>query len=128
MADASRRNTDASASSLPDAVIVRLESEVPFLRRELESRTEELRRKDHLLAAALERIPELPASTEDVLQDATTAPSRDEQRGATPTHRAATQSAFADARLRQAGVGLAAVVSAAPGPVLEWQRTSSPRR
>src|SRR5215204_5814353 len=54
---------DASGS-VPDVVIARLESEVAFLRSELVSRTEELRRKDHLLAAAMERIPELPATVE----------------------------------------------------------------
>ena len=37
-----------------------LQDQVDYLRRELDIRNEELRRKDHLLAAALERIPELP--------------------------------------------------------------------
>jgi hypothetical protein len=42
-----------------------LRGQVDHLRRELEVRNEELRRKDHLLAAALERIPpELPAPQE----------------------------------------------------------------
>jgi hypothetical protein len=42
-----------------------LGAQVDHLRRELEVRNEELRRKDHLLAAALERIPpELPAPQE----------------------------------------------------------------
>src|SRR5215203_3121447 len=36
-----------------------LRERVAFLERELETRTEENRRKDHLLAAALERIPAL---------------------------------------------------------------------
>jgi hypothetical protein len=36
-----------------------LEDQVAYLRRQLATRDEELRRKDHLLAAALERIPEL---------------------------------------------------------------------
>ena len=38
-----------------------LHAQVDHLQRELEIRNEELRRKDHLLAAALERIPELEA-------------------------------------------------------------------
>src|SRR5829696_1133405 len=38
-----------------------LYAQVDHLQRELEIRNEELRRKDHLLAAALERIPELEA-------------------------------------------------------------------
>jgi hypothetical protein len=42
-----------------------LHGQVDHLRHELEVRNEELRRKDHLLAAALERIPpELPAPQE----------------------------------------------------------------
>ena len=39
-----------------------LRERVAFLERELETRTEENRRKDHLLAAALERIPALEPS------------------------------------------------------------------
>jgi hypothetical protein len=64
---------------VPDAVIARLESEVAFLRTELVSRTEELRRKDHLLAAAMERIPELSATVEDAPRAANSAPLRDDQ-------------------------------------------------
>jgi hypothetical protein len=66
----------ASDRHTPDAVIVRLESEVTFLRNELESRTEETRRLHHLLAGALERIPELPAG--DMPQERNPAPSRDD--------------------------------------------------
>src|SRR5215207_4071861 len=40
-----------------------LRSQVDHLRGELQVRNEELRRKDHLLAAALERIPELEAAS-----------------------------------------------------------------
>jgi hypothetical protein len=40
------------------------QDQVEYLRRELDIRNEELRRKDHLLAAALERIPELEAPRE----------------------------------------------------------------
>jgi hypothetical protein len=43
----------ASQSTLVDS----LNEQVEYLRRELEIRNDELRRKDHLLAAALERIP-----------------------------------------------------------------------
>jgi hypothetical protein len=41
------------------ALVDELRDRVAFLERELETRTEENRRKDHLLAAALERIPAL---------------------------------------------------------------------
>src|SRR5215211_2872951 len=48
-----------------------LRERVAFLERELETRTEENRRKDHLLAAALERIPaiEAPESPETVEEE-----------------------------------------------------------
>ena len=39
------------------ALVRSLEDQVAYLRRQLATRDEELRRKDHLLAAALERIP-----------------------------------------------------------------------
>ncbi len=45
-----------------------LQDQVNYLRRELDIRNEELRRKDHLLAAALERIPaleEAPSEPQD---------------------------------------------------------------
>ena len=61
----------------PDALVAHLQDEVAFLRGELESRTEELRRKDHLLAAALECIPELPATVEDAAVSETRAPLSD---------------------------------------------------
>lgn len=55
----------ASQSTLVDS----LNEQVEYLRRELEIRNDELRRKDHLLAAALERIlaikpPQTPEASE----------------------------------------------------------------
>ena len=41
------------------ALVRSLEDQVAYLRQQLATRDEELRRKDHLLAAALERSPEL---------------------------------------------------------------------
>ena len=46
------------------ALVRSLEDQVAYLRQQLATRDEELRRKDHLLAAALERIPELLPSPE----------------------------------------------------------------
>jgi hypothetical protein len=43
-----------------DETIARLDAEVEFLRRELETRTDELQRRDVLLREALGRIPQLP--------------------------------------------------------------------
>lgn len=47
-----------------DALVSSLQDQIQYLRHELEIRNEELRRKDHLLAVALERIPELESSKE----------------------------------------------------------------
>ncbi len=47
-----------------DELVEALRSQVEMLRAELADRKEEARRKDHLLAAALERIPEIEAPRE----------------------------------------------------------------
>jgi hypothetical protein len=57
--------TTTSQSTLVDS----LNEQVQYLRRELEIRNDELRRKDHLLAAVLERVPtieppEMPEASE----------------------------------------------------------------
>ena len=68
------------------ALVRSLEDQVAYLRQQLATRDEELRRKDHLLAAALERIPELPspeAEPQDVHETATAEPDREEHRPAT---------------------------------------------
>ena len=56
----------------PDALVTALQDEIRFLRATLDRQGEELRRRDHLLAAALERIPALPAG--DSVQTQTTPP------------------------------------------------------
>lgn len=64
-----------------DAHISSLEDQVSFLRAELVTRNEELRRKDHLLAALTERIPELEPASE--APESFTTPS--EESGGSPT-------------------------------------------
>ena len=69
---------DRTATS-QNALVNSLREQIEYLRRELDIRNEELRRKDHLLEAALERIPELQAAkrvpTENVVSsDGTTEP------------------------------------------------------
>jgi hypothetical protein len=56
---------DSVQTGVPDqsAVIVRLESEVDFLRAELSDRTEEIRRRDHIIAGLVESLRALPAGT-----------------------------------------------------------------
>jgi hypothetical protein len=52
------------------ALVRSLEDQVSYLRQQLATRDEELRRKDHLLAAALKRIPELLPSPDAEPRDA----------------------------------------------------------
>ncbi len=56
-ADASGRGGDTSADTSRHALVESLQDQVEYLRREVEVWQEESRRKDHLLARALERIP-----------------------------------------------------------------------
>lgn len=62
-ANHTRTNGDQHDDNTTDLrlTVERLDSEVAFLRSELVTRNEELRRKDHIIAALTERIPELPA-------------------------------------------------------------------
>jgi hypothetical protein len=75
-AEAGQRAAEEETATSQDALINSLQDQIEYLRHELDVRNEELRRKDHLLAASLERIPELEttqgvstesmASSEDV--------------------------------------------------------------
>ncbi len=58
--DPSSREPDSDRTR-PDALVEALREEVAFLRRELETRTDELQRRDVLLREALARIPALGA-------------------------------------------------------------------
>ena len=55
-----------------DAELARLTDQLHFLQRELESRSEELRRKDHIIAALAARLPELTAPTTTTPAEAST--------------------------------------------------------
>jgi hypothetical protein len=57
------RTEDATTNQSSDQtqLVDSLEEQISFLRTELVTRNEELRRKDHIIAALTERIPELPA-------------------------------------------------------------------
>lgn len=57
-----QRAAEEETASSQDALINSLQDQIQYLRHELDVRNEELRRKDHLLAASLERIPELEAT------------------------------------------------------------------
>ena len=59
--DTSHVPQDGGAESVYRELVDTLRAEVDFLRGELSARTEELRRKDHIIAGLTSRIPELPA-------------------------------------------------------------------
>jgi len=69
---------DAKRDTGQDAFVASLQEDIRFLRAELTRRSEELRREQHLLAAALERLPALAESNgiENASQDANAAPWR----------------------------------------------------
>ncbi len=71
LVDAERTRTDTEGTSdgttdkaFIEAYLDHALNEVRFLRGELATRNEELRRKDHIIAALTERIPELEAPSE----------------------------------------------------------------
>ncbi len=48
-----------------DELVEELQDQVAFLRRELEARTEETRRKDHIIMALTQRVPELESPRDE---------------------------------------------------------------
>src|SRR5947209_3907823 len=63
-AERTRTDTDGTADGTTDKALIAAHldhalDEIKFLREELLTRNEELRRKDHIIAALTERIPEL---------------------------------------------------------------------
>ena len=69
-----------------DVAIARLEAENAYLRQVLDAEIEARRRADHLVAGLMERLPELPASTdrEHAPQSANTGPQRDDTSAEAP--------------------------------------------
>ena len=58
------QTTDRSADQTTVAYINELKSEIDYLKETVAKRDEQIRRRDHLLAAALERIPAIEAPQE----------------------------------------------------------------
>ena len=60
--------------------MIAMREEIAFLRTELTARTEEIRRRDHIIAGLVESLRALPASTgtQHMPQDANTAPVSDD--------------------------------------------------
>lgn len=63
-ADARQRPAADREGSMCRELVEALRDEVAFLREELQARDEELRRKDSIMAALTQRIPELPTMRE----------------------------------------------------------------
>ncbi len=61
----SRRAAYDETMSGRDLLVSSLKDQLSCLRSELETRNEELRRKDHLLAAALERVPQVEETSDN---------------------------------------------------------------
>jgi hypothetical protein len=82
------QSVDRSATDRPTvALIEALEDQIAYLRQQAALWQEEARRKDHLLAAALERIPELPqASSQEPTDGPTEAPEGSGKGDVPPEH------------------------------------------
>ncbi len=79
---------DTAEDASYDALVETLRDQVSYLKaviqtrdHELEARTEELRRKDHIIAALTERIPELEAPASPEPRESPEEPAKGEDRG-----------------------------------------------
>jgi hypothetical protein len=80
-----RTERDRSVPFEDTRLVAALEAHIASLERQLEERTEEIRRRDHIIAGFIERLPELPAgdflansanTSGNAPQDANAAPQR----------------------------------------------------
>ncbi len=82
----SQQSTGEETTTSQSTLVDSLNKQVDYLRRELEIRYDELRRKDHLLATALERIPaieppEVPEASESAGEDpGSTSPTQEQEK------------------------------------------------
>jgi hypothetical protein len=58
---------DESSDSSMERLVQVQHDDIEFLRRELETRTEEIRRRDSIIAALAQRLPEIEAPSEPLL-------------------------------------------------------------
>lgn len=75
------RTGSVSRSTVQDdtRLVTALEERIASLEQHLTERTEEIRRRDHIIAGLVERVRELPATIEDASQDVNTAPLSDDR-------------------------------------------------
>ena len=88
--DATERRTqrDGEPANATRELVDTLRSENAFLRDELAARTEEIRRRDHIIAGFIERLPELPTDTgRNAPQDVMPVPPHDHAPAPAPKHR-----------------------------------------
>ena len=81
------RADERSSVQSDDRLVAALEGRIESLERQLAERTEEIRRRDHIIAGFLERLPELPAgesSRQSAPQDANPGPLSDDQTAQAP--------------------------------------------
>lgn len=80
---------DAGQDRDRDELLESYRDQIAYLRSQIDARTEELRRKDHIIAALTERIPELEASKEgsrssEAAQEARERPDQPPETSTTP--------------------------------------------
>lgn len=87
----SRTTRQDSSRDIPSEALIRsMQDQIDTLKQEVADWKEEARRKDHLLAAALERIPAIEAAPQDTLSDAPESPqtaSQEPSNGEAPEER-----------------------------------------
>ncbi len=90
--DSSEIGQDKSSDASTEKLVEVQHQEIEFLRRQLETRTEEIRRRDSIIAGLTQRIPELEAPLESqlTLENTTrTAPAPEEPAGSQEVQRGA---------------------------------------
>ena len=106
------QTTDRSADQTTVAYINELKSEIDYLKETVAKRDEEIRRRDHLLAAALERIPAIEAPQE--------APKSPEEGDEAPAVRHLRRSSRSGHRAHRRGAGAGGVGSSSERKQLKW--------
>ena len=95
--DSSEIGKDKSSDASTEKLVQVQHQEIEFLRRQLETRTEEIRRRDSIIAGLTQRIPELEAPSEPqlTLENTTqTAPTPERPAGSQEVQRGAAHKAW----------------------------------
>jgi hypothetical protein len=106
------QTTDRSADQTTVVYINELKSEIDYLKETVAKRDEEIRRRDHLLAAALERIPAIEAPQE--------APESPEGGDGAPDSTSPCRSSRSGHHAHRRGAGAGGVGSASERKQIKW--------